>query len=227
MTKNVYYTYAWLREDKTPYYIGKGCRGRAFDRRRKFCPPRERVLILKKNLSEEEAFKHEVYMIAVFGRKDLGTGILYNLTDGGEGASGYKHNEETKSLMSTINSGKNNPMYGRVGEKNPGYGKPRTEEIKQKISNGLTGERHPRYGKSLSNQHREKISKSRIGKKHTDETKKRMSESRSGENHNMFGKLGEKNPNYGSVRSEESRKRMSEAQKRRQQKIREMRLNGR
>jgi hypothetical protein len=29
-----------------------------------------------KILREEEAFKHEIYMIAMFGRKDVGTGIL-------------------------------------------------------------------------------------------------------------------------------------------------------
>ena len=57
---------------------------------RRSCPvpkDKKRIIYLKKNLTEEEAFKHEKYMIAVLGRKDLGTGILRNLTDGGEGFS--------------------------------------------------------------------------------------------------------------------------------------------
>ena len=91
-----YYTYAWLREDGTPYYIGKGRNGRAF---RKGGPEKSRVLLLKQNCTEEEAFKHEKYMISVFGRKDTGTGILINLTEGGDGSSGYLHTEETKQKM--------------------------------------------------------------------------------------------------------------------------------
>ncbi|MFZ9249293.1 MAG: hypothetical protein ACO23D_05830 [Candidatus Nanopelagicales bacterium] len=86
-----YYTYAYLREDGTPYYIGKGRGKRIFDKSsRRSCPvpkDKKRIIYLKKNLNEEEAFKHEKYMIAVFGRRDLGTGILRNLTDGGEGFS--------------------------------------------------------------------------------------------------------------------------------------------
>jgi hypothetical protein len=86
---NKFYTYAWLREDGTPYYIGKGSGDRAWKRSRKGrsvkMPPKERILILKQNLTEEEAYKHEIYMIALYGRKDIGTGILRNLTDGGEG----------------------------------------------------------------------------------------------------------------------------------------------
>jgi hypothetical protein len=97
-----YYTYAYLREDKTPYYIGKG-KGRRIKKRCKgdVCPPSDssRVVFLKINLTEEEAFRHEIYMIAVFGRKDLGTGILRNKTNGGDGTSGAKLSEETKSKM--------------------------------------------------------------------------------------------------------------------------------
>ena len=86
-----YYTYAYLRIDKTPYYIGKGRGKRIFDRsNRRSCPvpkDKKRIIFLKQNLTEEEAFRHEKYMIFVFGRKDLKTGILRNLTDGGEGFS--------------------------------------------------------------------------------------------------------------------------------------------
>ena len=85
-----YYTYAYLREDGTPYYIGKGKCDRIYSKNRKNKPPKDksRIIYLKQNLTEEEAFRHEIYMIAVLGRKDLGTGILHNLTDGGDGSSG-------------------------------------------------------------------------------------------------------------------------------------------
>lgn len=84
-----YYTYAYLREDGTPYYIGKGRNNRAYNENCKSVkvPLKDRILFLKKGLTEQEAFKHEIYMISVLGRKDIGTGILRNLTDGGEGFS--------------------------------------------------------------------------------------------------------------------------------------------
>jgi hypothetical protein len=89
--KNDFYTYAFLREDGTPYYIGKGRGKRCFSKERNgCCAPKDRnkILLLKTNLTEEEAFRHEMYMIFLFGRKNNGTGILRNLTNGGEGASG-------------------------------------------------------------------------------------------------------------------------------------------
>ena len=97
-----YYTYAYLREDGTPYYIGKGKDYRLYSKKGRPCnlPPRERIIKLKQNLTEEKAFKHEIYMIAVFGRKDLGTGILYNRSNGGDGVSGRVFSEESKIKMS-------------------------------------------------------------------------------------------------------------------------------
>ena len=99
---NEFYTYAYLREDRTPYYIGKGTGNRAYRKNRRIKPPKDksRIIFLKKNLLEEEAFRHEIYMIAVFGRKDLGTGILHNRTNGGEGPSGMVHSEETRKKIS-------------------------------------------------------------------------------------------------------------------------------
>ncbi len=115
--KNDFYTYAYLRKDGTPYYIGKGRGDRAFERcgRRAKCPPRDRILFLKKNLTEEEAFKHEIYMIAIFGRKDIGTGILRNLTSGGEGVSGCVITEERRRQIS--NEKKGVPLADRHKQK--------------------------------------------------------------------------------------------------------------
>lgn len=89
------------------------------------------ILILKVNLTEEEAFILEKRTILNIGRSDLKLGPLCNFTDGGEGSSGRKHSEETKSKLRTKalgrkakkttiekmrynNSGARNPMYGKM-----------------------------------------------------------------------------------------------------------------
>jgi hypothetical protein len=106
---NRFYTYAYLREDRTPYYIGKGNRQRIYYKcKGQIKPPKDksRIIFLKQNLTEEEAFKHEIYMINVFGRKDLETGILHNRTNGGEGQSGVIRSEEIKKKYGKGNIGK-------------------------------------------------------------------------------------------------------------------------
>ena len=113
----MYYTYAFLREDRTPYYIGKGKGNRAYRRKRNdIKPPKDksRTIFLKQNLTEKEAFRHEIYMIAVFGRKDLGTGILHNKTDGGDGVSGKIWSDEERINKSKSMMGKNNHFYGKT-----------------------------------------------------------------------------------------------------------------
>lgn len=103
-----FYTYAFLREDGTPYYIGKGRGSRAWVKGRGR-PPKDRIILLKTGLTEEEAFKHEVYMIHLFGRKDIGTGILRNKTNGGDGITGCRRPdvaERNKQNNSTLHSKK-------------------------------------------------------------------------------------------------------------------------
>ena len=172
----IYYTYAFLREDRTPYYIGKGKGNRAYRRRDKgIKPPKDKskILILKQNLTEEESFRHEVYMIAVFGRKDLGTGILHNKTNGGDGVSGAVVSDETRRKMSEALKGK-----------------PRSKEIRRKISESHKGKTHSeesrrnmsesQKGKTFSEETKRKLSESQKGKNHSEETRRKMSEARKG-----------------------------------------------
>jgi hypothetical protein len=50
----------------------------------------------------DEAFIKESEYISKYGRKDLGTGTLRNLSNGGEGNSGHKHSLETRKKLSNI-----------------------------------------------------------------------------------------------------------------------------
>ena len=51
------------------------------------------------NISQEEAKQLEIHYISVYGRIDRGTGTLCNMTDGGDGRTGYKCTDETKEKM--------------------------------------------------------------------------------------------------------------------------------
>jgi group I intron endonuclease len=154
---NNFYTYAYLRQDRTPYYIGKGSGKRIYSKQRGVNAPKDksRIIFLKKNLTEAEAFKHEVYMIAVLGRKDLGTGILRNLTNGGEGASGHVKSEEAKKKISEANTGKirteeakKKMSKAKIGKKPHNFGVHHTGKTKKKISEAVSGKKHPRYGRT-------------------------------------------------------------------------------
>lgn len=184
---NNYYTYAYLREDRTPYYIGKGKKNRMNDYHTKFVkvPSKERRLFLKQNLTEQEAFRHEKYMIAVLGRKDLGTGILINRTDGGDGGLGAIKSEENKKRMSKLMKGKpkNEEHKRKIALSNTG--KKLKEETKRKISetlkkkykNGeIIGIGGSEKGRKVSEETKRKIGLSNKGKKHSEETKKKMSD---------------------------------------------------
>ena len=86
-----FYVYAYLREDQTPYYIGKGKGKRAWQKNHGVnLPDESRIVMIETELSQQEAFDLEVKLIKQYGRKDLGTGILRNKTNGGEGTAGFE-----------------------------------------------------------------------------------------------------------------------------------------
>jgi hypothetical protein len=152
-----FYVYAYLRSKDsktakagTPYYIGKGSGQRAyFKNKRQIRPPVNDtlIIILEGNLTEVGSLALERRIINWYGRKDLGTGILANLTDGGDGMSnpslltrqkiakgqlGKKQSKEhiLKAASKRIGikrpnhskhmTGKNNPMYGKKRDKTIG-----------------------------------------------------------------------------------------------------------
>jgi len=55
-----------------------------------------KVEIIYSDLTWEEACEKEIELIEFYGRRDLGNGTLVNLTDGGEGISGYEMTNEQK-----------------------------------------------------------------------------------------------------------------------------------
>ena len=183
-----FYTYAYLRKNRTPYYIGKGCGKRIYSKGGRPCvapKDKSRIIFLKQNLTEEESFKHEIYMISVFGRKDLGTGILHNRTDGGEGSSGAIRPFELRKRISKS-------LKGRTF----------TKEHLKKISIANTG-------RIISEDTRKKLSIANRGRILSEETKRRMSESRKGivfseerKNNIRKSKLGKSSPLKGKTYEE-------------------------
>ena len=232
---NRFYNYAYLREDRTPYYIGKGNGDRVYRKRSKgIKPPKDksRIIFLKRNLTEQEAFKHEIYMIVVFGRIDLGTGILHNKTNGGEGVSGYIHNEETKKKISEIGKGRECKQETRKKLSEASKGKSISEETKRKMSEVKKGENNPNYGKEMSEEHKEKLSEANTGnsscawnkgkqmKSFSEEHKKKMSEYAKNRSEEHKEKLKESAkgripPTKGKKMTEEHKRKIGEANKRR------------
>jgi hypothetical protein len=114
-----FYTYIWMRSTDTsgwpissPYYVGKGCGDRAFDQadHRLKVPKDPKYIQIIPCRDEESAFETEKFLIIYYGRKDLGTGCLRNLTVGGEGMASKDYSPEVRAKMSKAHMGNKNAI---------------------------------------------------------------------------------------------------------------------
>jgi hypothetical protein len=150
MDMYIFYVYAYLRKkDLSPYYIGKGKDNRAYNGKHSVTIPKDKnkIVMLKEALSEKEALLIEIDLIKQYGRKDLGTGILHNRTDGGEGVIGAIVSEERKQQISDYWKGKPKPWASRPGESNTFYGKKHSEDTLKHFSEVKQGEKNPMFGR--------------------------------------------------------------------------------
>lgn len=194
----MYYVYLHIAKDTSiPFYVGKGKGNRLNQSNSRsrfwgFVANKHDWYsdVIAEFATEEEALLCEQEAIAFFGRRDVGKGILVNMTDGGDGVAGripsnttrkkWKESwtPERRASYSDKFSSSGNPRFGkncseatrlRMSEKaSTRVRKPHSEATKVKIRGAQKGIKRP----PLTAEHKAKISASNTGIKHT-MTKKR------------------------------------------------------
>lgn len=159
-----FYVYTHIRKsDGRVFYVGKGHGRRAWSKSRQ--NPYWHNIVNKHGFtveivmwfdSEECAFSLEKALIKYYGRENL-----CNLTDGGEGISGYKFEKHVLDKL----------LEHRIGRK-------MSDENKQKLKERWSSDLNP--SKNMTDSHRMSLSLSHMGKKHTEDHKAKRSEKFSG-----------------------------------------------
>jgi len=205
-TSGTYYVYEHWRLDRDEcFYVGKGHGNRAFSMKNRNKHHQAivsklnrigsafEVKIVASGLSEEEAFSLERNQIQFW--RELGVDLT-NITNGGEGISGFRHSKETKRKLSEQNKGMVAFFKGRKHK----------EETKLILSELAKKRGFPK----LTKEQQEKASAWHRGKKRSDETRAKISEKAKGRISPMKGKLS---PLKGLKRSPEFCAKQSEAAK--------------
>jgi len=159
-----FYVYILFRPNGVPCYVGKGTRGRWLHHERvgtkHYNKHLARIIAraggilpkvkVREGLTEAEAIETEVALIAAIGRGKHGP--LVNLTDGGDGKSGWVPSDETKAKIAAANGGLK-----------------RSDELRARLSAA-------HRGKTKTPEHRAKIGASQVGKIMSDVSRQKMRE---------------------------------------------------
>lgn len=122
-----YYIYRHIRLDNNmPFYIGRGTYQKTRKYTRAFCYYGRNSLWNR--ISSKHGYRVEIvfesddfnlvcykekYFIKLYGKISDNTGILSNLTDGGERESGFKFTQEIKDKISKANKGKTHSIESK------------------------------------------------------------------------------------------------------------------
>ena len=202
-----FYIYLHCKPDLTPFYVGKGSGKRSHD----FCGRRNKhhknivakygaenidVLVFQRE-SEIQALADEIQWIKVL--RDAGYELV-NLTNGGEGTSGYRHTVETRARNSSAHIGNKNSL----GRKHSEYAKERMSKA-QKIATSKPDRRKKMSSLmkgnklSLGRKHSLESIAKMTGKIKSDETREKLS----------MALKGKPNGRLGTHHSAETRAKMS------------------
>lgn len=176
--------YRHIRLDKNvPFYIGKAVNkyraktsyGRNSIWTRIAKKSGYQVEILFDDVSMSFACQKEIEFIKMYGRINIGTGTLANMTDGGDGGLGriITQEEIAKRIKKTTGKKRSKEVKLKMSQSAIGknLGKKHTEEHTRKISEKLKGRVLP----PITEETRQKLRLSHLGVKHTEERKKNMS----------------------------------------------------
>jgi group I intron endonuclease len=169
----VFYIYEHIRLDTNAvFYVGKGTEKRMHSKHRRNAYWNN---IVRKagGFVVREVCRHEDEELVFLAEQEridqlkrLGV-KLSNMTDGGEGPSGYRHTEETKQKIAEL----------QMGEKHWAYGKKISEEERQRLSQ-IAKRKH-------TDEHRKKVSEAGKLRKNSPKTRALISKAKQNGNHHM------------------------------------------
>ena len=252
MIKKDYYVYMLCYPSGKPFYVGLGHNNRIYQHEKVLNNKKEsnrhklniikkilkeglevKKVFLEKNLTKEESGIIEQKWIKFYGRVDQKTGILCNLTDGGEGTWNPTEEHRQKLIQSNKTRIISDSTKQKIG--NTLRGRPLSEECKRKISVAMKKHSNTPECKALISKrfkgvkkpegHGANVSKALRGKKRKPlslERRMKISLFMQGHKYSLGRKPSEEtkkkqsermkgvsNPFYGKKHSEETKKQMS------------------
>lgn len=187
-SRGKFYIYEHVRRsDGRVFYVGKGSGSRL--RVTQHRNPHWVAVSRKHGWEARVAFRTDDEDLAFLAEEELirkrrnDGSPLTNMTDGGEGMSGYVFSEESIRKRVSKTKGKKNPATSLALK-----GVPKSAEHRRNLSLAKLGFRHSEESRNKMSRQRKGQVSSMLGRRHTEEAKAKISAAVSGERNPFFGK---------------------------------------